>query len=162
VSPSTRQAREGSTRDENFTNLVIRMANCLFCQLAAAPGDRHVLTSDIASAFLDKSPLFQGHVLVVPRAHAETLLDLPDEGVGPFFGVVKRVARAVEEAMGAKGTFVAMNNKVSQSVPHLHVHVVPRSPKDGLRGFFWPRTKYPSDEVAVLVAKKIRDALAST
>ena len=137
------------------------MANCLFCQLAAAPGDRHVLSNEVASAFLDKSPLFPGHVLVVPKAHAETLTDLPDESGGPFFAIVKRVARAVEEAMGAKGTFVAMNNKISQSVPHLHVHVVPRSPKDGLRGFFWPRTKYPSDEAAVEVAKRIRDHLSS-
>ncbi len=97
--------------------------------------------------------------MVVPAAHAETLLDLPDADVGAFFTTVKRVAAAVEQAMAAKGTFIAMNNRVSQSVPHLHVHVVPRSPKDGLRGFFWPRTKYPSDDAAAACAGRIRDAL---
>ena len=137
------------------------MATCLFCDLADASTDRHVLSTDAASAFLDKSPLFLGHVLVVPKAHAGSLEELPDASVGPFFVQVKRVARAVELAAGAKGTFVAMNNKVSQSVPHLHVHVVPRSPKDGLRGFFWPRTKYPSDEEAARQAQKIREALAA-
>jgi histidine triad (HIT) family protein len=133
---------------------------CPFCEMARAAGDRHVLSEAHAAAFLDRGPLFFGHVLVVPTAHVETLLELPDADVGPFFTTVKRVARAVEEAMGAKGTFVAMNNRVSQSVPHLHVHVVPRVPKDGLRGFFWPRTKYPSDEAAIACAQKIRDVLA--
>jgi histidine triad (HIT) family protein len=137
------------------------MATCLFCHIAQSSTDRHVLSEPHAAAFLDRSPLFFGHVLVVPTAHAEALHDLPDADVGPFFATVKRIARAVELAMEAKGTFVAMNNKVSQSVPHLHVHVVPRTPKDGLRGFFWPRKKYPSDEEAAACAKKIRDALAT-
>jgi len=136
------------------------MGACLFCELARTSTDRHVLLEPHAAAFLDRSPLFVGHVLVVPTAHVETLADLPDADVGPFFVTVKRVARAVQSAMEAKGTFVAMNNIVSQSVPHLHVHVVPRNPKDGLRGFFWPRTKYPSDEAAVACATKIREALA--
>jgi histidine triad (HIT) family protein len=110
------------------------MSTCLFCNLAGTSGDRHVLSTLTASAFLDKSPLFFGHVLVVPTAHAASLDELPDADVGPFFLTVKRVARAVERASEAQGTFVAINNKVSQSVPHLHVHVVPRNPKDGLRG----------------------------
>jgi histidine triad (HIT) family protein len=135
------------------------MPTCLFCDLARSSTDRHVLSEAHAAAFLDRSPLFFGHVLVVPTAHAETLVDLPDADVGAFFATVKRVARAVETAMEAKGTFVAMNNRVSQSVPHLHVHVVPRTPKDGLRGFFWPRKKYPSDDDAAACARKIKDAL---
>ncbi len=133
---------------------------CLFCDLAAGTSDRHVLSTEHVAAFLDKSPLFHGHVLVVPKAHAETLLELPDARLADFFGAVKRVARAVEVATEAKGTFVAMNNRVSQSVPHLHVHVVPRTPKDGLKGFFWPRKKYASDEEAAACAQKIRDELA--
>jgi histidine triad (HIT) family protein len=104
--------------------------------------------------------VFPGHVLVVPRSHVETLPDLPSDRVGPLFQRVQRLAAAVPEALGATGTFVAMNNKVSQSVPHLHVHVVPRRPKDGLRGFFWPRVKYEGgeDEMAATAAA-IRDAL---
>ena len=132
---------------------------CLFCDLAVGTSDRHVLSTEHVAAFLDKSPLFFGHVLVVPKAHVETLVDLPDERLADFFGALKRVARAVEAGMDAKGTFVAMNNRVSQSVPHLHVHVVPRTPKDGLKGFFWPRKKYASDEEAAACAQKIRDAL---
>jgi histidine triad (HIT) family protein len=111
-------------------------------------------------AFLDARPLFHGHVLVVPRAHVETLVGLPDEEVGPYFRSAQRVAGAVEAALEADGTFVAMNNKVSQSVPHLHTHVVPRRKGDGLRGFFWPRHAYESDEQAADVAARIRARLA--
>jgi histidine triad (HIT) family protein len=114
-----------------------------------------VLTTDACLAFLDTRPLFPGHVLVVPHAHHETLADLPLELVAPLFAAVQRVAGAVERAFGADGSFVAVNNRVSQSVPHLHVHVVPRRKGDGLRGFFWPRTRY-ADEAAALAA---RDAL---
>jgi histidine triad (HIT) family protein len=110
-------------------------------------------------AFLDYRPLFPGHTLVAPRAHYETLSDLPDEEVGPFFGAVKAVEAAVVSAMGAEGSFVACNNRVSQSVPHLHVHVVPRRRRDGLRGFFWPRGRYGEGE-AEKVAAAIRQALA--
>src|SRR4029450_1127997 len=92
-------------------------------------------------AFLDHRPVFKGHVLVVPRAHVETLGDLEPSAVGPFFTVVQRLSTAVEKGLAAGGTFVALNNRVSQSVPHLHVHVVPRTKGDGLRGFFWPRAK---------------------
>src|SRR5258708_28411943 len=98
--------------------------------------------------FLDSRPLFRGHCLLVPRAHVETFADLPGELIGPFFGNAQRLSGAVERGMEAEGTFVAMNNRVSQSVAHLHVHIVPRRKKDGLRGFFWPRTPYASEEAA--------------
>lgn len=133
------------------------MTACPFCSLIANPAEANVVLDEpVAFAFLDRRPLFAGHVLVVPRPHVETLVDLAPESVGPFFRCVQRVARAVEEAMSAAGSFVAINNKVSQSVPHLHVHVVPRRPKDGLKGFFWPRTKYASDEEAASTATRIR------
>jgi histidine triad (HIT) family protein len=110
-----------------------------------------------AIAFLDRRPVFPGHVLVIPRAHVETLADLPAAAVGPLFTTVRHVSGAVEEGMAADGTFVALNNRVSQSVPHLHVHVVPRRFKDGLRGFFWPRQHYESEaamaEVAATIAR---------
>ena len=112
-------------------------------------------------AFLDVRPLFHGHVLVVPRTHVVTLPELPAESVAPFFTCVQALARAVPAALGAQGTFVAMNNVVSQSVPHLHVHVVPRTKGDGLKGFFWPRTKYATPEAMTAVADKIRSTLAS-
>lgn len=138
------------------------MAGCTFCSIIAGDTPAHVVLDDeVALGFLDIRPLFPGHVLVVPRAHHVTLPDLPAELVGPFFERVQGVAAALPEAMGAKGTFVAMNNIVSQSVLHLHVHVVPRTKGDGLRGFFWPRTKYDSDDHAAEVASKIRDALGS-
>lgn len=110
-------------------------------------------------AFLDTRPLFPGHTLVIPRVHVETLTDLPTADLGGYFGLVQKIALAVEVGMGADGTFVAINNKISQSVPHLHTHVVPRRRKDGLRGFFWPRTRYESDEQAAATAALIRAAL---
>jgi histidine triad (HIT) family protein len=112
-------------------------------------------------AFLDARPLFPGHVLVIPRQHHETLADLPTDLIQPLFDAVQRLSRAVPDAMESTGTFVANNNKVSQSVPHLHVHVVPRRPKDGLRGFFWPRQRYDDDGHAARTAAAIRDALAA-
>jgi histidine triad (HIT) family protein len=133
---------------------------CSFCAIVA--GDKPatvVWTDDHTFAFLDARPLFKGHVLVVPRTHVETLPDLPESELSPLFGSVRRVARAVEAGLGADGSFVAMNNKVSQSVPHLHVHVVPRRRKDGLRGFFWPRVPYASDAEMSEIAQRIRDAL---
>lgn len=120
----------------------------------------HLVTTDEAGvAFLDTRPVFRGHVLVVPRAHVDVLGSLPSESLAPFFGFVRRLAVAVENGLGAGGTFVAINNRVSQSVPHLHVHVVPRTKGDGLRGFFWPRTKYASDEEAADYAARIAAAL---
>jgi histidine triad (HIT) family protein len=131
---------------------------CPFCAIVsgAAEADR-VLDGEGAVAFLDRSPLFKGHVLVVPRDHVVTLPELAD--VGPFFVAVRRVAAVLPVAMGAQGTFVAINNVVSQSVPHLHAHVVPRTRGDGLRGFFWPRSKYAPGEAAN-VAARIRERMA--
>ncbi|MDP1819727.1 MAG: HIT family protein [Acidimicrobiales bacterium] len=135
---------------------------CVFCSILAGDTPAFVvLDDDVALGFLDVRPLFHGHVLVVPRAHVETLTELPVKGVAPLFERVQAMAGAVERACGAKGTFVAMNNRVSQSVPHLHVHVVPRTKGDGLKGFFWPRTRYDSDEEAAAVAASIREAFAS-
>ncbi len=135
---------------------------CVFCRIAAGSEVAEiVLDEPDALAFLDFRPLFHGHTLLIPRAHHETLLDLPDECVGSFFTTAKRLTAAVTEAMGAQGTFVAMNNIVSQSVPHLHTHVVPRRRKDGLRGFFWPRTKYETPEELADAGQRIRAALAS-
>lgn len=130
---------------------------CVFCAIVAGAEPAHVvLDDDAALAFLDVRPLFPGHVLLVPREHHETLTDLPPEQVEPLFARARLLAGAVEQAMGAKGTFVAMNNRVSQSVPHLHVHVVPRTKGDGLRGFFWPRTRYDGDDHMADVAARIR------
>ena len=136
--------------------------SCTFCAIASGdlPAAR-VLEDDLSVAFLDARPLFHGHVLLVPRAHIETLPDLPASDVGPFFERAQRLSVAVRDAMEAAGTFVAINNVVSQSVPHLHVHVVPRRFKDGLRGFFWPRSKYADDAERDAVAQRIRAALAA-
>jgi histidine triad (HIT) family protein len=130
---------------------------CPFCEIVAGRSRAHVVLEEPgAVAFLDARPLFVGHVLVVPRAHVETLTDLPFENLGPLFRSAQRIAAALETGLGAEGTFVAINNKVSQSVPHLHVHVVPRRKKDGLRGFFWPRHAYSGEEQAADVAARIR------
>jgi histidine triad (HIT) family protein len=134
--------------------------DCLFCRIAAGEVEAAiVLDEEEALAFLDHRPLFPGHCLLIPRQHHETLVDLPDDLVGPFFQTTRLLTRAVREAMDAQGTFVAMNNVVSQSVPHFHVHVVPRRRKDGLRGFFWPRTKYEDDAHLEAVRAAIREAL---
>ena len=135
-------------------------AGCVFCSIAAgtAPADIVLDEPDLV-AFLDRVPVFAGHVLVIPRQHHETLTDLPVELVGTLFTAARRVCTAVEAALDAHGTFVAVNNRVSQSVPHLHVHVVPRRFKDGLRGFFWPRQKYAGDSERAEMAERIRSAL---
>lgn len=137
-------------------------ADCAFCSIAAGEaGDAQIVFDDeISVAFLDNRPLQYGHLLLVTREHHETLADLPAELIGPFFSNAQLLARAIESAMEAEGTFVALNNKVSQSVPHLHVHVVPRRRKDGLRGFFWPRHKYESDEHMREVAETLRGEIA--
>jgi histidine triad (HIT) family protein len=130
--------------------------DCLFCGIASGELPATVVYEDKnAVAFLDHRPLFPGHTLLIPREHAETLGDLPEAQVGPFFKLAQLLSRVVEKAMEAEGTFVAMNNRVSQSVPHLHVHIVPRRRKDGLKGFFWPRTKYKSTEEIENVQQKI-------
>jgi histidine triad (HIT) family protein len=120
--------------------------DCLFCRIAAgATGAAVAFEDEHSLAFLDHRPLFRGHCLLIPRAHYETLADLPDRLVGPLFGNARSLCAAVEEALGADGAFVAINNRVSQSVTHLHIHVVPRRKGDGLKGFFWPRQKYRDD-----------------
>jgi histidine triad (HIT) family protein len=131
-------------------------AECVFCRIIAGELPASIVYEDDDHvAFLDVRPLFEGHTLVVPRVHVETLADLSPEGVAPFFTLVQRLSVAIPKAMDAAGTFVAMNNVVSQSVPHLHCHVVPRNFKDGLRGFFWPRTKYADDAARDAVAARI-------
>ena len=121
---------------------------CLFCAIVAGDAPAEVvLRADGCTGFLDTRPLFAGHVLLVPDQHVVTLPDLPDRLRDPFLAASQRIATAMVEALGAQGSFVAMNNTVSQSVPHLHVHVVPRTKGDGLRGFFWPRTKYRDSEL---------------
>ena len=137
------------------------MDNCLFCRIVSGEMAAAVVYEDDNSvAFLDHRPLFPGHTLLVPRAHVETLVDLPAKLVAPYFETAQLLAGAVESAMEAEGTFVAMNNRVSQSVAHLHVHIVPRRKKDGLKGFFWPRTKYKDEAEMKVVQRKIASALA--
>ena len=134
---------------------------CLFCGIVAGEVPATVvLDEEEVVAFLDARPVFKGHVLVVPRAHHVTLPDLPVPLVEPLFVAAQRTARAVVDGLGADGSFVAMNNVISQSVPHLHVHVVPRVKGDGLRGFFWPRHKYADDAERESFGARIRDALA--
>ncbi|MFQ5556349.1 MAG: HIT family protein [Acidimicrobiales bacterium] len=132
---------------------------CVFCRIIAGEEPAQlVFSDDVAIAFLDRRPLFEGHVLLVPRAHHETLDDLPAGLVGPLFERARGLSVAVQSATGAQGSFVAMNNRVSQSVPHLHVHVVPRRAGDGLRGFFWPRTSYDNDDAAAAMAASVAAA----
>jgi histidine triad (HIT) family protein len=134
---------------------------CEFCQIVRGEVACHAVFEDVVSfAFLDNRPLFPGHCLLVPREHYETLNDLPAPLVAPLFSAARLLAEAVEEGMGAEGTFVAINNRVSQSVPHLHIHIVPRRKKDGLRGFFWPRQKYKDAAQMLDVRDTLRAAIA--
>lgn len=135
-------------------------SSCAFCKVVSGKVTaRLVFEDEISLAFLDHRPVFPGHCLLIPKEHHETLTDLPGDLIEPFFRNVQLLARAIEPAMKADGTFVAMNNRVSQSVPHLHAHVVPRRRKDGLKGFFWPRYPYQSEQEADAVQSAIRDAL---
>ena len=134
----------------------------IFCSIAAGELNASVVArTDDVIAFLDHRPVFKGHVLIAPVAHVDTLLDLPDELMTPLLIMARRVAAALQSALGCQGTFVAVNNVVSQSVPHLHMHVVPRTKGDGLRGFFWPRTKYAAGEQEAY-ADLISEALATS
>jgi histidine triad (HIT) family protein len=138
---------------------------CVFCDIISGATVAHLVYSDETSlAFLDHRPLFAGHSLLAPRAHYETLTDIPVDLIPPLFGAAQELAGAVERAMEAHGTFVAINNRISQSVPHLHVHIVPRRRKDGLRGFFWPRGRYENDDemarVAALIRAEVREGNA--
>lgn len=135
--------------------------SCAFCKIVAGEvSARLVFEDQVSLAFLDHRPVFPGHCLLIPKAHYETLSDLPEHLIEPYFKNVQLLSRAVESALEADGTFVAMNNRVSQSVPHLHTHVVPRRRKDGLKGFFWPRHPYQSEEEAGSVQEAIRRAVA--
>jgi histidine triad (HIT) family protein len=135
-------------------------SSCLFCKIVSRDlAARIVFEDEVSLAFLDYRPVFPGHSLLIPKQHFETLADLPAELIGPFFQNAQRLSRAVESAMEAHGTFVAMNNRVSQSVPHLHVHIVPRRRKDGLKGFFWPRYPYENEEQANATQAAIKAAM---
>jgi histidine triad (HIT) family protein len=135
------------------------VADCVFCSIAAGDTPAEVVLEEKeAFGFLDARPVFKGHVLLVPRAHVQTLADLPDDLLVPYFTALRRITAVMPEAFGAQGTWVAENNVVSQSVPHLHFHVVPRTKGDGLRGFFWPRTRYADGEAAAY-AERLRAAL---
>jgi len=133
--------------------------DCLFCRIGAGAVEAATVFEDSQTlAFLDHRPLFPGHVLLIPKMHYETLADLPAELVAPLFANARLLAMAVEQAMSSDGSFVAINNRVSQSVPHLHIHIVPRRKKDGLRGFFWPRQKYADAAEMERVRDRIREA----
>ncbi|HEY0776311.1 MAG TPA: HIT family protein [Nocardioidaceae bacterium] len=136
------------------------MPECLFCRIVTGEVRAHtVLETEHLVAFLDHRPVFKGHVLLLPRRHVVTLPDLPAVLRDPFLAAGQRLAAAMVDGLGAQGSFVAVNNTVSQSVPHLHLHVVPRTKGDGLRGFFWPRTKYASDEEMGEYAARVAAAL---
>jgi histidine triad (HIT) family protein len=136
--------------------------SCAFCQIVGGQTDSHVVFEDERSlAFLDNRPLFPGHSLLVPREHHETLLDLPDDLITSLFTNARLLARAMEAGLEADGSFVALNNRISQSVPHVHVHIVPRRRKDGLRGFFWPRQKYADEAHAEETARVLRETVDS-
>jgi len=138
-------------------------SSCAFCKIIRGEViARLVFEDEISLAFLDHRPVFPGHCLLISKAHYETLIDLPGHLIGPFFTNAQLLAGAVESALAAQGTFVAINNRVSQSVPHLHVHIVPRRRKDGLKGFFWPRTPYQSEAEADAIQDAIRKALSAT
>ena len=134
---------------------------CAFCQIIHSEETASIVFDDsISLAFLDRRPLFPGHCLLVPKAHYETLADLPASLVGPLFQNAQLLERAIEEGLGADGTFVAINNRVSQSVSHVHIHLVPRHRKDGLKGFFWPRQRYRDDSALRQVQETLRAAIA--
>ncbi|HEV8438239.1 MAG TPA: HIT family protein [Methylomirabilota bacterium] len=133
---------------------------CAFCRVVRGEATSHIVfQDDISVGFLDHRPLFRGHCLLAPREHVATLADLPAPLVGPFFTNVQLLSRAMESGLQAEGSFVAVNNRISQSVPHLHVHVVPRRHQDGLRGFFWPRQRYKSEEEMTRIRSLLRAAI---
>jgi histidine triad (HIT) family protein len=135
-------------------------ANCAFCKLVRHAQESHIVFEDeLSVAFLDQRPLFPGHCLLIPKEHYATLNDLPLVLIGSLFGNARLLAQAIEDGLWAEGTFVAVNNRVSQSVPHLHIHVVPRRKKDGLKGFFWPRQNYRDQDHLLSVQKSLREAI---
>ena len=153
---SDREGRDVSDREGK------NISDCVFCDIVAGLVPANIVLADEnIVAFLDARPVFKGHVLIAPKAHVTTLPDLPDAAIEPFFRQVRRVSAIMPRALGSQGTFVAANNVVSQSVPHLHFHVVPRTNGDGLRGFFWPRQRYDSEAEAAQYAERLSDALAA-
>jgi histidine triad (HIT) family protein len=134
-------------------------SQCKFCEIAEGKAECFsVYESRDEIAFLDIRPLFHGHLLLIPKSHVETIMDLPTEYIPTLFTTAKLLSIAVQEAMSAEGIFMAINNGVSQSVPHLHIHIVPRRKKDGLKGFFWPRTSYDNKEIEE-VQRKIKETV---
>ncbi len=135
---------------------------CVFCGIVSGQAAAFVVWETAETlGFLDSRPVFKGHVLLVPRTHIQTLIDLPDDLLLPLFTAARAIAAAMQATLSAQGSFVAMNNVVSQSVPHVHVHVVPRTKGDGLRGFFWPRTTYADEAEMSTYAERLRDGLSS-
>jgi histidine triad (HIT) family protein len=136
------------------------MGACVFCRIIGGEAPGHVVFEDeVTLAFLDHRPLFPGHCLLVPKQHYETLLELPPTYFTPMMANTQLLARAVERGLEAHGSFVAVNNRVSQSVPHLHIHIVPRRRKDGLKGFFWPRQPYKDETAVVQVQQMLRQTI---
>jgi len=136
--------------------------NCTFCKIIRGSIPSHkVFEDEFSLAFLDHRPLFAGHCLFIVKSHLETLSDLPAELVGPLFLNVQLLSRAVTQGMNAEGSFVAVNNRVSQSVPHFHVHIVPRRKGDGLKGFFWPRRAYKDADEIDQTLRALHSAIAS-
>ena len=135
--------------------------DCPFCKIVRSEIQSYnVFEDDVTLAFLDRRPLFPGHCLLIPKSHYETLIDLPASLVAPLFQNAQLLARAMEQALQAEGTFVAINNRISQSVPHLHIHIVPRHQKDGLKGFFWPRQRYPDEATILSIQTTLRSTIA--
>ncbi len=133
---------------------------CLFCQIISGKSESYSVFQDRETlAFLDLSPVFFGHILLVPKRHYGSIAEIPDKTIAVLFTNVKTLSKALETALGADGTLIAINDKVSQSKPHLHIHIIPRKFRDGFRGFFWPRHRYPNKEAIILTQKKITDAL---
>jgi histidine triad (HIT) family protein len=131
--------------------------SCVFCRIVAGEIPAHMVHEDEKTiVFLDNGPLFAGHCLVCPKQHYDTMYDVPKSMLAPLFSTTQLIAQAIEQGLGAEGTFVAINNKVSQSVPHLHVHVIPRRRKDGMKGFFWPRRPYRDTTEAAETAATLR------
>ena len=136
------------------------MDNCIICKIVSSPEKNFVVYEDEGYiAFLDIRPVFLGHCLLSPKTHYSTFYDLPNEKIEDYFTLLKRLGKSVEKAVSAQGTFIAMNNKISQSIPHLHCHIIPRNKGDGLKGFFWPRVSYQDDaqkkEIQLRIKKNI-------
>lgn len=160
--PRDRTTKQASLCEENSSLIQNKQEQeCVFCQIAKKKRDSLIVFEDeISVAFLDSRPLFLGHTLLIPKDHYMTISDLPPNLVGPYFTNARLVATAIEKGLEADGTFLAINNRISQSVPHLHVHIVPRRSGDGLRGFFYPRQKYASTEEAEKIQRSIISAIS--